>query len=95
MLTSKQRAKLRGIASTYGAIFQIGKNGIEPPLPDAISRALDKRELIKIHVLETAPLSVHEAATEIADAVKAEVVAVTGRRFVLFRRNRKKPVVKL
>ena len=28
MLTSKQRATLRGIASTYETIFQVGKGGI-------------------------------------------------------------------
>ena len=28
MLTSKQRAYLRGIASTYETIFQVGKGGV-------------------------------------------------------------------
>ena len=30
MLTSKQRAKLRGMANQLPTLFQIGKNGITP-----------------------------------------------------------------
>ena len=35
MLTSKQRATLRGIASTYETIFQVGKGGISDTLVPA------------------------------------------------------------
>ena len=47
MLTSKQRATLRGIASTYETIFQVGKGGISDTLVQQVSDALRKRELIK------------------------------------------------
>ena len=50
MLTSKQRATLRGIASSYETILQVGKNGIGETL-------IRKRELIKLHVLENSELS--------------------------------------
>ena len=46
MLTSKQRATLRGIASTYETIFQIGKGGISETLIQQVKDALRKRELI-------------------------------------------------
>lgn len=62
MLTSKQRATLRGIASTYETIFQVGKGGISDTLVQQVSDALRKRELIKIHVLDNCPLSASEAA---------------------------------
>ena len=52
MLTSKQRATLRGIASSYETILQVGKNGIGETLIQQVSDALRKRELIKLHVLE-------------------------------------------
>ena len=64
MLTSKQRATLRGIASTYETIFQVGKGGISDTLVQQVSDALRKRELIKIHVLDNCPLSAREAAEE-------------------------------
>ena len=56
MLTSKQRATLRGIASTYETIFQVGKGGISDTLVQQVSDALRKRELIKMHVLDNCPL---------------------------------------
>ena len=52
MLTSKQRAYLRGIASTYETIYQIGKGGVTEAMCNDISAALKKRELIKLRVLD-------------------------------------------
>ena len=52
MITSKQRAYLRGLANTMQPIFQIGKGGIEEAFLKQIEDALEKRELIKIKVLE-------------------------------------------
>ena len=43
MLNSKQRAKLRGIASSYETIFQIGKGGISDTLIAQVEDALRKR----------------------------------------------------
>lgn len=94
MLTSKQRAALRGIASTYETIFQIGKGGISETLIQQVKDALRKRELIKLHVLDNCPMDAREAAAELAEATGAEVVQVIGSRFVLFLRNPKEPVVK-
>ena len=94
MLTSKQRATLRGIASTYETIFQIGKGGISETLIQQVKDALRKRELIKLHVLDNCPMDAREAAAELAEATGAEVVQVIGSRFVLFLRNPKEPGVK-
>lgn len=94
MLTSKQRAALRGIASTYETIFQVGKGGISDMLVQQVKDALYKRELIKLHVLDNCPLSAREAANELAEKSGAEIVQVIGNRFVLFKRNPKEPVVK-
>jgi len=66
MLNSKQRAKLRGIASTYDTIFQVGKGGISDTLIAQVEDALRKRELIKLRVLDNSMYSSREAAEEIA-----------------------------
>ena len=42
MITSKQRAYLRGLANTMQPIFQIGKGGIEEAFLKQIEDALDK-----------------------------------------------------
>ena len=93
MLTSKQRAYLRGIASTYDTIFQIGKGGVTEVLCKEIGDALRRRELIKLRVLDNSGYTAREAADEIAEATGADVVQVIGTKFVLFRRNPKEPVI--
>ncbi len=93
MLTSKQRAYLRGIASSYNTIFQIGKGGITETMCKDIGEALRKRELIKLRVLENSGYTAREAADEIAVATDSEVVQVIGSKFVLFKRNTKEPVI--
>lgn len=93
MLTSKQRAYLRGIASIYETIFQIGKDGITDTLCKSVGEALEKRELIKLRVLENSGYTAREACDAIVERVGAEPVQVIGSRFVIYKRNPKKPVI--
>lgn len=95
MLTSKQRSYLRGIASRYETIFQIGKGGISENLIQQVQDALKKRELIKLRVLDNSMLTSGEAADQLAEATKSDVVQVIGSRFVLFKRNPQDPVIDL
>ena len=94
MLTSKERAYLRGLANELRTIFQVGKGDISDNLIEQVSGALDTRELIKLRVLETSGLTAREAAGEIADATGSEVVQVIGTRFVLYRESRALPAEK-
>lgn len=95
MLTSKQRAALKSIASTEDTILQVGKNGIVDTLVTQVSDALKAREIIKMKVLEGAMLSPAEAAAELAEKTKSEVVQVIGNKIVLFKRNPQNPKIKL
>jgi len=88
MLTSKQRAFLRSIASNEDTILMLGKGGMSDDIIKQADDALTARELIKGKALETSPLSVREAAEEIAEATNSEVVQVVGRKFVLYRENK-------
>ena len=85
MLTSKQRARLRGIASTEDTILQLGKGGITDSFVKSVDTALTARELIKFRVLETALISAKEAAYEVAEQTGSEVVTVIGSKVVLYR----------
>ncbi len=89
MLTSKQRAALRAAANGEETLFQIGKGGIDPNVTQSAEDALAARELIKLRVLPGSPLSVREAAEELARQAGADVVQVIGTRFVLFRQKKK------
>ena len=84
MLTSKQRATLRGKANGLDTIFQVGKDGITENLVTQTKTALAARELIKLRALETAPEGARGAAEELAKATGAEVVQVIGTKFVLY-----------
>lgn len=95
MLNSRQRAQLRGMANRMETIFQVGKGGIGEEIKKQVDDALEARELIKMRVLETSPVTSREAADTIADMVGADVVQVIGSKFILYREsiNNKKIVL--
>lgn len=88
MLTSKQRAYLRGLASVQETIMQIGKGGISENLIRTVSDALEARELIKLSILKNCDMMPEEAARRLADATGAEVVTVIGNKIVLYRESK-------
>lgn len=95
MLTSKQRAYLRGLANDIDTIFQIGKDGIGESFVAQIDTALEKREIIKLRVLENAFISPREAADELSAATASDVVQVIGSKIVLYRTSEKNPKIEL
>lgn len=89
-LTSKQRAQLRGLANSIDTIIHIGKDGIGDNLIKQADDALEARELIKGKVLENCMLTSREAAEELAQKTRSDVVQVIGTKFVLYRPTHKK-----
>ncbi|MBE7037873.1 MAG: ribosome assembly RNA-binding protein YhbY [Ruminococcaceae bacterium] len=88
MLKSKQRAYLRSLANNLPAIFQIGKGGINDNMIEQIDATLERRELIKLHVLENSLLDAYPVCNEIAERVGAEPVSVVGSKFVIYRESK-------
>lgn len=87
-MTSKERAALRGQANQLTVLFQVGKGGINDNLIEQTADALKARELIKLRVLtETSPVSVRDAADEIAGKTNSEVVQVIGGVITLYKYN--------
>ena len=95
MLTSKQRAQLRGMANVYDTIFQIGKAGINDHLIRQVDETIEVRELIKLRILESAPEDVRTTAEKIAAATKSDVVQVIGSIFILYRKSKENPKIEL
>ena len=91
-MTSKQRAYLKSLAMVMDPIFQIGKSSMTPELTNAIAEALEARELIKVSVLNNNDDDPKDIAVELANQLGAEVVAVTGKKIVLYRRSNKKDI---
>ena len=95
MLTSKQRAYLRGLAAAEDTIVIIGKGGITENIITQMNDALKARELVKGRVLENSLLTPREAADALNETCRAEVVQVIGSKFVLYKRNEQKPKIEL
>ena len=95
MLTSKQRAYLRGLANTKSAIFQIGKGGVTDEITAEIDLALEKRELIKVTVLETAFMTAREACNAVCEATGADGVQCIGNKFVIYRPSKENKEIEL
>ena len=95
MLNSKQRASLMKMASSISPIFQIGKSSLTSEIIEAVDAALEKRELIKISVLKNCADDPKELSEMIAERTRSQVVQVIGKKIVLFRVSKKKPVIEL
>ena len=89
MLTSKERAELRGQATTIDTTLMVGKGGVTETVIAEAENQLDARELIKGKVLEGAMMTPREVCDEICEATGAECVGVIGTKFILYRFSEK------
>lgn len=94
-MTSKQRAYLKSLAMVMDPIFQLGKSSLTPEFTDAISEALESRELIKINVLQNCADDPKELARVLAERTRSQVVQVIGKKIVLYKEGKddKKKIV--
>lgn len=95
MITSKQRAYLRGQANTIEPIFQLGKGGITDNFIKQLDDALEARELIKIHLLDASFLDARETVDTLAKLTGAEAVQAIGSKIVLYRESKNKKRIEL
>lgn len=95
MLNSKQRAYLRALANPIETVVMVGKGDLDEQVFKTADEAITARELIKGKVLEASSLTSREAADAIAENIGADVVQVIGRKFVLYRKNKKDPQIRL
>ena len=96
MLTARQRAHLKSLAHPLKPLVQIGKDGVTDALAATLETAFQTRELLKVKVLDTAPVDVRGAAGELrARLADGEVVQVIGRTIVLYRRHPERPEIRL
>ena len=83
------------MANELPAIMQVGKGGLTENLLKTFSDALEARELIKLSVLENSDETPKGAAEALAEETGADVVAVTGRKIVLYRESEKHKKIEL
>lgn len=95
MITTKQRATLRGYANKLEVVLYIGKSGVTSTILKQANDALLAREMIKCKVQDNAMLTAREVAVNLAEAAEAEIVQVIGSRFVLYKKHPKQPIYEI
>jgi len=83
------------MANGIDTIFQIGKGGVTEEICRQLDAALEARELIKARVLQNSDYTARDAANEIADSIGADVVAVIGSKFVLYKESKENKKIEL
>ena len=89
MLTKQEKKTQRSMAHGLKALFQVGKDGIRENLNKTLDDSLEAHELVKLSLLKTCPISVQEAALDLASATHSDIVQIIGRTLVLYRRSDK------
>ena len=90
MITAKQRANLKSMANTLDPLLIIGKNGIEENTIKQIKDSLEKRELIKIKILNSAGISDEDVLNRILIETRAEFVQFMGNKLTIYKKSKKK-----
>ncbi len=90
MITTKQRAYLRGLGNALDPVMQIGKDGISENVLTGVNLLLEARELVKIKVLKNCDMEAKEMANLIAEKLRAEVVQVIGNIMILYKKSTRK-----
>lgn len=85
ILTGQQRAHLRGLGHHLDPVVQIGHKGVSAEVLKELDHTLVAHELLKVKLLKSAPVSVAEAAQQLAKAAGAAVVQTIGKVIVLYR----------
>lgn len=84
-MTTKQRSYLKGLAMSIDPIFQCGKSSITPEFVNAVAESLEKRELIKISILQNCADDPIEMGNTLADRTRSQLVQVIGKKIVLYK----------
>ncbi len=95
-LTPKQRAHLKSLAHHLKPVVFVGKEGITDQTVRSLEEAFNTRELLKVKILEAAPLTAREGGTALAERIEGAVeVQAIGRVAVIYRPHPEKPEIEL
>jgi len=95
LLSSKQRAYLRGLSNRLKPITQVGKDGVNERFIEQLKDILEKHELVKISILNNSLIDTKEAARYICKDTKAEVVQIIGNKIVIYKKADEEPKIVL
>jgi RNA-binding protein len=88
-LTARMKRRIKRRLSEERPTVQIGKNGVSQKLVEEIEKQLEKKEMVKIKILQSAleGKEAREIASKIAEHTEASLVEVRGHTFMLYKRK--------
>lgn len=95
VLTGKQKRFLRSKAHHLRPIFQVGKIGVNENMIVQINEALEKRELIKVSILQNCLQDKDDVAKQISEGTGAQVVQIIGQIIVLYKESSENKQIEL
>ncbi|MGN7453478.1 ribosome assembly RNA-binding protein YhbY [Paenibacillus pasadenensis] len=94
-LTGKQKRHLRALAHHLTPIFQIGKGGYNEQLVKHIEEAIEKRELLKVNLLNNCDEDPREVGAQLASGSGSHLVQVIGKTIVLYKESKDYKTIEL
>lgn len=91
MLNKDEKKYLRKLGQELKPIFQIGKSGLSDDLIVGVDQALEKRELVKISILQNCTVPKEEIFFDLQAFTKSQAVQIIGKTIVLYRQSQKGP----
>lgn len=95
MLTGKQKRFLRAEANRLKPIFQVGKIGVNENMILQINEALEKRELIKVSILQNCEDGKEVVAEKLVEGTEAALVQIIGKNIVLYKESQENKHIQL
>ena len=95
MLTGKQKRFLRAEAHHLKPIFQVGKIGVNENMIEQIKDALEKRELIKVSILQNCLEDKNIVAEQLVQGADAELVQIIGNNIILYKESQENKQIEL
>jgi len=91
MITSKMKRRIKSELSTERPTIWIGKDGTSQQILGEISRQLEKREMIKIKIHQTAlEGEARNIASKIAEETESTLIDVRGHTIILYKSRKRK-----
>jgi RNA-binding protein len=94
-LNSAEIKQLKKEAHHLKPIFQIGKNGVTENFIEQINDVLEKRELIKVSVLQNCLEDKNTISNDISEKTNSHIVAIIGNTIIIYKESVKNKQIEL
>lgn len=92
-LNNKQKKQLKTLGHALRPVVMIAEQGLKDTVINATEEALDAHELIKVKIRADDREARDEILAKLCERTNASMVSQIGFTALLFRRNKKKPVI--